>query len=300
MCAGIATAAVSVPAIVPALTGGSAAYRYDVDEHGPRGDSSTHETIVITRLAGDRAVITVVPENGPPSALDAGVAPGGALVAATRMPRPAPTGEIPLDRPLGGLPDDPASSPSPRPSPTASVPLALRAVSAILATVRTTPGASWAAASETGAEALSLTARVSRGTGANATLVADGTAAIPGSTRGTGEGQGQAQGQGQRHGGGYGRGGGGGGIFGLPFPVGHQGGMGSGSRGGNGNSGGQRGNAPQAAPTQATVHVETTLKDGRFAAASGTETGTSQGATTVTRTWQLTRLSPDTVTKPAR
>jgi hypothetical protein len=123
----VAAAPASAPfAFVPAHTGESQAYRYEVDETGgPRGAVKVRQSITLAREANDRLKITVAPDDGTPTTMYAIIAADGSLSPApvplatrapyaTRVNAPAPAPgasavptvdpSLPMDRPILALP----------------------------------------------------------------------------------------------------------------------------------------------------------------------------------------------------
>jgi len=153
-----APASVALPAfeVVPARTGTSAVFGYQLDANGARGSQYLHGVIVITRLQNNRALISIGPESGAGSAVVVAVGPDGTIHAAPQSPSDA------LGR---GLP--------------AALPPGVRALSALLNAQPA--GASWPVAVEAGdavvPATLSLTGRVAQQNG-DRMISADGSGAI--------------------------------------------------------------------------------------------------------------------------
>ena len=101
--------------VIPARVGASLAYRYDLDQSGPRG-TTMHASVALTRVASDRVTVTLTPDAGEPVAVVGRVATDGTL----HLDPPGADGgvgasdsDLPQDTPLGGLTDDPrGASPS--------------------------------------------------------------------------------------------------------------------------------------------------------------------------------------------
>lgn len=96
--------------VIPVRVGMSLAYRYELEQSGPRGTITTRASVALTRVASDRVTVTLTPETGEPTALAGRIATDGTLhldaPADARGPD-AGTADLPQDTPLGGLPDDP-------------------------------------------------------------------------------------------------------------------------------------------------------------------------------------------------
>jgi hypothetical protein len=101
----------------PARVGGSVSFHYDANDSSPAGQSAVHAVVTLTRVVGDRVAITVTPDDGAPSAVVGRIENGGGLrlEPASRFAGAVPVragggqgaggnGDIPLDRPIGGLP----------------------------------------------------------------------------------------------------------------------------------------------------------------------------------------------------
>ncbi|HTW83517.1 MAG TPA: hypothetical protein VMD91_05535 [Candidatus Sulfotelmatobacter sp.] len=245
----LAASAAPIPPFVPSQPAASVVYGYRVDGAGPRGTQSEQGVLVITRLAGGRAVATLVPDGGTASAVAFAVTADGTLHA---LPPAADAG---AEEWRGG---------------TATTLPGLRALAALLATPAA--GAAWPVAVEAGdpgaPATIGLTAHLTLH-GTDRTISADGSGTVdvlqpPSSTGGRG---------------GFGRGGGfpGGGGGGFP------GGMGGGRRRGGAST------APQRVSATLAVHVEATFRNGAFFGARGTETTTPQSGDTTPRTatWEL-------------
>jgi len=208
-----APAAVALPAfaLIPARTGTSAVFGYQLDANGARGSQYLHGVIVITRLQNNRALISIGPESGAGSAVVVAVGADGTIHTAPQTPNDA------IGR---GLP--------------APIPPGVRALSALLNAQQ--GGASWPVAVEAGdtvvPATLSLTGRRAQQNG-DRMISADGSGAITVA---------QAPASGTQRGG-YSRGGGRGG-----FPGG--GGMG-GSRRPGGDAGTDAGTPQRIAATLA-------------------------------------------------
>ena len=307
---GIAAAALPtppMPSLIPARVGGSASYHYDAIETGPRGTTTTRAVLTITRVVNDRVTITVTPDEGPATAVAARLRRDGALrpdfANARNSAGPgggvAPAPDIPLDRPLGGLPGDaPGASRDSVAGFTTNFEIRTpirESVSVLAALLASRPAAAtnarmwpFAASVQSSESGVPMTARAGETRGTETTFVADGSgevliaAARGGSQRGggvflPGAGQGGAGGQGQ-----------GGGVYGS----------GRGRRGGQGgqNPGGQTsGSADQQRAVPATVglHVESTFRGGRLVLARGSDATTTHATggdvATMVR-WTLTAL----------
>jgi hypothetical protein len=108
-------------ALVPAHVGGSISFHYDANESAPGGPGATHAVVTLTRVVNDRVAITLTPDEGPPAAAVARIENGGALrlESGSRFARgeaaandgPRTDGDVPLDRPIGGLPGQTGSAP---------------------------------------------------------------------------------------------------------------------------------------------------------------------------------------------
>ena len=98
--------------LIPARVGASASYHYDANETGPQGTTSTRAVVTLTRVVNDRVTVTVTPDDAAPAASVVRIAADGSLAiegGADRVARAAANAggsDIPLDRPLGGLPGD--------------------------------------------------------------------------------------------------------------------------------------------------------------------------------------------------
>ena len=311
--AGTATAALApppTPSLVPARVGGSVSYHYDAIETGPRGTTTTRAVFTLTRVVNDRVTITVTPDEGPATAVVARFGKDGALradsVDARSSVRPAggaaDASDIPLDRPLGGLPGD-AREPSRysvagfttnlevRPE----IPQSVRVISALLATrpATVTSARTWpfAATVQSSESSVAMTGRMGDARGTETTVIADGSGDVPIAAARGGAG---GTGGGQR----------GGGVF---FPGGGQGGQGGGvygsgrgrrgGQGGGGQSPGGQNPAPVAqqrtVPATVNLHVESTFRAGRLALARGSDAVTTHATgadVTTTVRWTLTAL----------
>ena len=329
---GIANAATSPPpnpSLIPARVGGSVSYHYDAIETGQRGTTTTRAVLTITRVVNDRVTITVTPDEGPATAVAARLGRDGVLRPDYADSRssvgPAgggPTSDIPMDRPLGGLPGD---APGPSRYSVAgftrnleirpAIPESVRVLAALLASrpaagtnARTWP---FAAAVQSSESSVPMTGRAGEARGSETTVVADGSgdvliaAARDGfATQPRSDGSqrdGSQRGGGQRGGGVLfpgggqgGQGGEGGGVYGSG--RGRRGGQGGGQSAGGQSPGGQSsGSAEQQRTVPATVslHVESTFRGGRLVLARGSDTATTHatgGDVTTTLRWTLTAL----------
>lgn len=332
--AGAATAAIAVaPAppssLVPPRVGGSVSYHYDAVETGPRGTTNTRAVLTLTRVVNDRVTITVTPDDGPATAVVARIGRDGVLQADAGDVRArgyagGEASDIPLDRPLGGIPGD-SRGPSDSRSPSgygggggygsgygaarearAEIPESVRVLAALVGS-RTAAGAnarSWPFAAAFASQgSVAMTARAGESHGTETTVVADGSGdvqiAAARDTTATRT-DGGAGDNGGRRGGDNGGQRGAGGIF---FPGGGQGGVyggGRGRRGGQtaggqypGGSGSGASAQQRTVPASVALHVESTFRGGRLVLAHGSDTRTAHatgGDVTTTVRWTLSAL----------
>jgi hypothetical protein len=315
-------------ALVPAHVGGSISFHYDANESSPGGPGATHAVVTLTRVVNDRVAITLTPDEGSPTAAVARIENGGGLrlESGSRFARgEAPAnggprtndGDIPLDRPIGGLPGQTGSASGgyggrgqgtggygqrgqpagtfDRSAQRSAVPSGIVVVAALVAGRSQAPASArgWSFSTPAGNAFVPMTARVESLRSGVASIVADGSGEIQVASGEAAVPQPQQSPPGG-YGGGYGgrrRGGNGQGGYGGNG----QGGYGGNGGYGNGNGGnGNGGYAPQSSTVPATVayHVESTFRGGRLTLARGSETttphGGSQSPTTVR--WTLTPL----------
>jgi uncharacterized membrane protein YgcG len=303
---GIASTALApppAPSLVPARVGGSVSYHYDAIETGPRGTTTTRAVLTLTRVVNDRVTITVTPDEGPATAVVARLGRDGALQADATN---APSSDIPMDRPLGGLPGD-ARGFVPARAARVAIPDSVRVLGALLASrpatgtnARTWPFATVVQSSES---SVAMTARAGDSHGTETTLIADGSGEVQiAAARDSAAAQPRSDG-GTRSGGGQGGGGQRGGVL---FPGGGQGGQGGGVYGsGRGRRGGQGGgqspggqtsganDQQRLVPATVSLHVESTFRAGRLILARGSDAATSHAAggdVATTVRWTLTAL----------
>ena len=197
---GIAPAALqppSAPSLIPARVGSSVSYHYDAIEAGPRGTTATRAVLTITRVVNDRVTITITPDDGRAAAVAARFGRDGALRPdyADGRSAPGPAGgspaasDIPLDRPLGGLPGD---APAPSRYSVAGftrnveirtpIPESVRVLAALLASrpAAATNARTWpfAAAVESSESSVPMTARAGESRGSETSVVADGSGEV--------------------------------------------------------------------------------------------------------------------------
>ncbi len=273
--------------VVPVHVGMSLAYRYELEQTGPRGTTTTRASVALTRVAGDRVTVTLTPETGEPTALVGRIATDGTLHLDTPTDERgagASAADVPQDTPLGGLPDDPRGNGASQAGTGAAggrgaqTPAwaALASLLAFRATGGTTTP-SWtfsAPVGPAGTGAVPLLALTARATTAQnglvETVVADGRgdvqlAAASGSPGAYGgRGTGGTRRRGGTQGGGYP----GGGQGGYPSRRGGQ----SGGQSSPDGSGGIA--AGRTVPATVVLHVESVFRDGRLASARGTQTST--------------------------
>lgn len=288
---GVAHAAISTqpnPSLIPARVGGSVSYHYDAIETGQRGTTTTRAVLTITRVVNDRVTITVTPDEGPATAVAARLGRDGALrpdyadarSSAGRAGGGDATADIPLDRPLGGLPGDaPGSSRYSvagftrnleiRPA----IPESVRVLAALLASrpaagtnARTWP---FAAAVQSSESSVPMTGRAGEARASESTVVADGTGDVLIAAARDGFAT-QPRSDGSQRGGVYGSG------------RGRRGGQGSGSA-----------EQQRTVPATVSLHVESTFRGGRLVLARGSDAATAHatgGDVTTTLRWTLTAL----------
>jgi len=246
--------------VLPARVGTSVSFHYDANESSPRGATATHAVVTLTRVVGDRVVVTVAPDDGPPFAIAGRVQGDGELRfdLADAAARGARTGRVAVPTGVGAI-----------------VALAAGRTSA-------SPGArTWTfPAFPAGASGVvGMTAKLDpREGGAN--VVADGSAdvEVPGPVPSPGPSSAPQRGRG-----------------GFGGPGGFGGGYGR-RRGGDGEPGGEPGAAAMSVPTvPATIalHVECTFRGARLELARGVDTTSPKGAGTAapaTVRWTLTPL----------
>jgi hypothetical protein len=306
--------------VVPVHVGMSLAYRYELEQTGPRGTTTTRASVALTRVAGDRVTVTLTPEAGEPTAVVGRIATDGTLHLDTPTDErgtDAGAADIPQDTPLGGLPDDPRGSGASQAGTGngryggrngygtgaggrgAQTPAwaALASLLAFRATGGTTTP-SWTFSAPVGPAVtgpvplLALTARATTAqNGLVETVVADGRgdvqlAATTGSPGAYGGRTGGTRRRGGTQGGGY-PGGGQDGNTGTGqggYPGGGQGGYPSrrgGQNGGQSSADGSGGIAVgRPVPATVVLHVESVFRDGRLASARGTQTSTLHGGGT--------------------
>jgi hypothetical protein len=322
----VASAAAAAPAaapqaalpafsLLPAHVGGSVSFHYDANESSPRGQSSTHAVITLTRVVNDRVAITVTPDDGAPVAVLGRIENGGGLrieggsrFAGSSPARaggaPSADGDIPLDRPIGGLPGQTGSGQggyggrgqgqgtdgAARAGATfergsaqrAAVPSSITVIAALVAGRPQAGSAAhgWSFSAPAGASEgfVPLTARVESVRGGVASVVADGSGEVQVTAN---DAPAAAQSRAASQNGGYG------GYGGRR----RGGASGQGGYGGYGNGGVYA----QQATVSATVayHVESAFRGGRLTLARGSETTTPHGAGTQSPTtvrWTLTPL----------
>ena len=284
---GIAPAALAPPqnaSLVPARVGSSVSFHYDAIETGPRGTTTTRAVLTLTRVVNDRVTSTVTPDEGGATAVVARLGRDGALrddaSDARSSTRPAGSGadasDIPLDRPLGGLPGD---APGPSRYSVAGfttnleirpeIPQSVRVLTALIAS-RPAPGTNarawpFAANFQSSESAVAMTGRAGESHGAETSLAADGT--------------GEVQVAAARDGGGvYGSG------------RGRRGGQSGGAQSPGGQSPAEQ---QRTLPATVNLHVESTLRAGRLVLARGSEAATTHapgGDVVTTVRWTLTAL----------
>jgi hypothetical protein len=305
-------------ALVPAHVGGSISFHYDANESAP-GGPATHAVVTLTRVVNDRVAITQTPDEGSPTAAVARIENGGGLrlesgsrfargeAAANGGPR-TNDGDVPLDRPIGGLPGQTGSAPGgygggqgtggygqrgqgtggygqrgqsagtfDRPAQRSAVPNGILVVAALVAGRSQAPASArgWSFSTPAANAFVPMTARVESLRSGVASVVADGSGEIQVASGEVAVPQPQ-----QSPAGGYG------GYGGR-----RRGGNGQRSYGGNGGNGGY---IPQSTvPATVAYHVESTFRGGRLTLARGSETttphgGAAQSPTTVR--WTLTPL----------
>ncbi len=108
-------AALPALSLLPARVGGSVSFHYDANDSSPAGQSAVHAVVTLTRVVSDRVAITVTPDDGAPSAVLGRIENSGGLrlESGSRFAGAVPVragggqgadGDIPLDRPIGGIP----------------------------------------------------------------------------------------------------------------------------------------------------------------------------------------------------
>jgi hypothetical protein len=325
-------------ALVPAHVGGSISFHYDANESSPGGPGATHAVVTLTRVVNDRVTITLTPDEGSPTAAVARIENGGGLrlesgsrfargeAAANGGPR-TNDGDIPLDRPIGGLPGQAGSTPGgyggrgqstggygqrgqsagtfDRSAQRSAVPSGIVVVAALVAGRSQAPASArgWSFSTPAGNAFVAMTARVESLRSGVASVVADGSGeiqvasgevAVPQPQQSPAGGYGGYGGR--RRGGNGGYGGNGQGGYGGNGQGGYggNGGNGQGGYGGNGGYGnGNGGYVPQSTvPATVAYHVESTFRGGRLTLARGSETTTPHGGSQSPATvrWTLTPL----------
>jgi uncharacterized membrane protein YgcG len=305
----VGSAAIAAPAIsfVPARTGQTVALRYQLDVATQQQEPKiTNGILTLTRVSPTRVTVTLTPDDGKPYAVDAVVASDGSIDT-----------EHPADG-ASPLPSEPPPIIGPAPGPTTGsgtstgqtglrLPRGLREVVALLARAPVNPGGNWtfslereaplavpSAAATSGAASptpqssagpIVMSVYANPGQGNEVTFIADGTGTT--TLPGTGGSPNPSPSPHHRGGGGGGFGGGGGSFGGGGGRHGSRGGSSEGSRN------------EKSASALLTIHLETTLRNGVFFAARGSERAVAEREDRATTTsWLLTAFATPTPATP--
>jgi uncharacterized membrane protein YgcG len=314
----VGSAAIAAPAIsfVPVRTGQTVALRYQLDVATQQQEPKiTNGILTLTRVSATRVTVTLTPDDGKPYAVDAVVASDGSID--TEHPAdgasPLPSEPPPIIGPAPGTTTASGSSTGPLGPVGPRLPRGLREVVALLARAPANPSGNWTFALEretptavpaTGATALpsgtasptpqpsagpiapiAMSVYANPGQGNEVTFIADGsgTTTLPA----TGSSPNPSPSPHHRDGGG-GFGGGGGGGFG-----------GGGGRHGSRGSSSEGSRNEKSASALLTIHLETTLRNGVFFAARGSERAVAERENRATTTsWLLTAFATPTPATP--